>query len=254
MQSATKIDVIILSNSRTNELRQVTEQCIASLLASEDKNTVFFEVLVIESEKQAAPYAHPQTRTLYPGIAFGYNKFMNIGIAATCHPYVCLCNNDLLFHNHWATEILEALKSKKHIRSANPYSPVFHYDPKIEAGPNVMIRSENSGIDGILTGWCIFAERGVFTEIGPLDERFVFWYADNDYGLTLDQHGIRHALVKSSLVTHLEAQSHGLLSERREEFTTGQRVLFDQKWNTPKWRVYKRLVKSWIRAAIERMS
>lgn len=252
-QAATGVDVIILSYAKTGRLRTLTEKCIESLLISEDIRKVFFEILVIESEKSTMPYHYRQTKTIYPNTAFGYNKFMNIGITATRNPYVCLCNNDLVFHDRWATEILNAFRTDKKIRSANPYSPTFRYPENIDQGGNVVIRSEQPAVNGVLTGWCIFAERSVFEQIGPLDERFTFWYADNDYGLTLDKHHIRHALVKSSRVTHLEAQSHDLLGDRKDELTVGQREIFEKKWYASKWGLYKRSVMNRLQTFIAKI-
>jgi GT2 family glycosyltransferase len=225
------IDIIILSYAKTDELRQTTLNCIESLLASENPEEIIFETLVIESNKQMQPYQYPGTKTIYPVTAFGYNKYLNIGISLTSNSYVCLCNNDLIFHPNWASEILKAFIEYPKITSANPFSPNFGYHEKIINGENVIRRDKTLDINGVLTGWCIFVKRSVLTKIGPLDERFVFWYADNDYDHTLRKYGIKHALVKSSLVTHLACQSHDLLSDKKDELTTGQWGVFNDKWN-----------------------
>ena len=53
-------------------------------------------------------------------------------------------------------------------------------------------------------GWCIVANREVFPKIGFLDEMFDFYYADNDYAMTLKYNNVKHALVCNSHVNHLE--------------------------------------------------
>jgi GT2 family glycosyltransferase len=225
-----KIDIIILSYAKTDELRQTTLNCVESLASSEDPREIVFETLVIESNKQMQPYQYPGTKTIYPDTGFGYNKYLNIGIGITNNQYVCLCNNDLIFHPGWASEILKTFKAYPRIESANPYSELFEYDAKIRNGENVILRDKNLDTGGILQGWCIFVKRSLFEKIGLLDEQFTFWYADNDYDMTLRKHGIKHALVKSSLVTHLACQSHDLLLEKKEELTTGQQIIFNKKW------------------------
>jgi GT2 family glycosyltransferase len=225
------IDIIILSYAKTDELKQTTLNCVESLLASEKPEEIVFETLVIESNKQMQPYQYQGTKTIYPDTAFGYNKYLNIGISITNNPYVCLCNNDLVFHRNWANEILNAFTNYPEIASASPFCKNFNYDERIINGENVIRRDKNPGINGILTGWCIFVKRSVLTKIGPLDEQFVFWYADNDYDHTLRKHGIKHALVKSSFVTHLACQSHDLLSDKKDELTIGQWSVFEEKWH-----------------------
>jgi len=229
-----KIDIIILSYAKNSKLKQITLDCINSLIASEDPEKIIFEPLVIESNKEMRPNQYPGTKTIYPDVAFGYNRYMNIGVKMTNNLYVCLCNNDLIFHPNWATEILKAFSQYPVLSSANPYSENFDYDVLIKNGDNVIRRDKTLKINGVLTGWCIFVKRSVFKKIGAFDERFVFWYADNDYDLTLRKYRIKHALVKSSLVTHLFCQSHNLLLDKKEELTIGQRHIFEEKWHKKK--------------------
>lgn len=225
------IDIIILSYAKTDELKQITLDCIESLAASENPGEILFNTLVIESNKEMRPYQYPGAKTIYPDVPFGYNKYMNIGINATNNFYLCLCNNDLIFHQGWATEILKAFRQYPKLSSANPYSENMGYDARLKNMGNVIRSDENLDINGILTGWCIFVKRSVFKKIGQLDERFTFWYADDDYNLTLRKFGFKHALVKSSLVTHLFCQSHDLLMDKKEELTTGQKIVFEEKWH-----------------------
>ncbi len=224
------IDIIILSFAKTDKEKLLTLNCVESLFLSENNNEIMFNVLVIESNKAIQPYKYPGTTTLYPNMPFGYNKYMNIGITATNNPYVCMCNNDLIFEKNWATEILKVFKQYPSIESANPYCKKFDYDKRIINGANVIRRDQTLNMNGVLTGWCIFVKRSIFKKIGLLDEQFNFWFADNDYDLTLRKYGIKHALVKSSSVIHLGCQSHDLLLNKKDELTIGQRVIFEKKW------------------------
>jgi len=226
----TNIDIIILSYAKDDHLKQLTEQTISTLLESEDPEKINFNVLVIESNKALEPFQFKNTNTIYPKEKFGFNKFLNIGIKATSNQYICLCNNDLIFHKNWASEILKHFKINLKIKSANPYCSNFRYPLEITHKSSVICRRKNLNTDGILTGWCIFIERIIFDKIGLLDERFEFWYADNDYDLTLRKHKIDHALIKSSKVTHLECKSHDTLGDDLDAMTIGQRIIFEEKW------------------------
>lgn len=240
MPTSFKIDIIILSNGKTEQLRDTTQQAIDTVLSSEDPNKVKFEILVIESDKSLKPFQYPNTTTIYPDEPFGYNKYLNIGINMTHNEYVCLCNNDLLFHKNWASEILKAMDLDPKLLSVNPYSENFDYNERIKNGPNVIYRNKTLDINGVLTGWCIFVKRSIFEKIGLFDEQFTFWYADNDYDLVLRRHNIKHALVKSSLVTHIACQSHDLLADMKQS-TTVQSTIYIKKWqNTLRvWKVLK---------------
>ncbi len=46
-------------------------------------------------------------------------------------------------------------------------------------------------------------KRTIFSQIGMLDERFDFYYADNDYAMTLQKYGIKHGLIPRSEASHL---------------------------------------------------
>ena len=236
-----KIDIIILSYGKTEDLRTITQQCIDSLVVSENPDKIEFNVLVIESDKSLAPYQYKNSTTIYPDTEFGYNKYMNIGIKATANPYICLCNNDLVFHKNWASELLKVFDSSAKIVSANPYCDNFNYDVKIKNGGNVIRRDKNRNVSGILTGWCIFTRRSLFDKIGLLDEQFTFWYADTDYDYTLKKHHLIHVLVKSSVVTHLVSQSHDLLLDKKHELTFGQEAIFAQKWKQES--LFKKLIR-----------
>jgi len=230
----TAIDVIILSNAKNDELKTITLDCIRSLADSENEDEINFKTLVIESNREMKPYQYPGTQTIYPEATFGYNRYLNIGINLTSSDYVCLCNNDLIFHKGWASELIKVFRQYPQIGSANPFCPLFGYHEKIINGENVMWRRNTMDINGVVTGWCIFVKREILNKIGPLDERFTFWYADNDYDQTLRKNKVDHVLVKSSVVTHLGSKSHDLLEKRKEELTTGQWTVYADKWHKKK--------------------
>lgn len=223
------IDIIILSYGKTEKLKAITQNCIDSLIASEDPAKIKFNVLVIESEKSLAPYQYPNSTTIYPDTSFGFNKYLNIGIKSTSNKYLCLCNNDLIFHKNWAAEILKAMDNDPKILSANPFCQYFNdHKPYVN---QIVLGNISNLLKGILTGWCIFVKREIFDTIGLFDEQFDFWYADKDYGRTLLKHGIKHALIGTSKVDHLGNQTHNALSpEKLLELTDNQKSVYEAKW------------------------
>lgn len=225
------IDIIILSYAKDEALKETTEQAIQSLMASEDNHAVIFDILVLESNRTLAPFQFSHSKTIYPEVPFGFNRYLNIGIKQTKNRYICLCNNDLIFHPNWASIILNVFEKNPQLYSANPYCDEFNYDKLIvSADEDIIFRSKNPEFTGGLTGWCIFVRRDLFDTIGLLDEQFEFWYADNDYDLTLKKHHIEHALIKSSKVSHVSGVSHDLLDNKKNEMTFGQQQKFEKKW------------------------
>jgi GT2 family glycosyltransferase len=58
-----------------------------------------------------------------------------------------------------------------------------------------------------MAGWCIFTQKVLWSKINKLDEKHIFWFSDNAYADQLKQKGIKHALICSVQVDHLESQT-----------------------------------------------
>jgi GT2 family glycosyltransferase len=227
MGAKATVDIIILSFSKNDHLKALTIQAISSLTASEDPENIHFNVLVIESNKALKPYQFPDSTTIYPEEKFGFHKFFNIGIRLTSSPYVCLCNNDLLFHKNWASEIIQAMDKDQEMLCAVPYCPVFHKKHGFKENTDPF-----SGYFGVLTGWCLFVKREIFEIIGPLDEKFIFWYCDYDFGNTLEKMKIKGCLISSSFVTHLGSESLNAINEKEyKRLTREPHIYFKYKWH-----------------------
>jgi len=244
----TVVDIIILSYAKNDKLKKLTLDTVSTLSQSEDAGDISFNVIVIESNKQIKPYTYPNTSTIYPRSKFGFNKYINIGLAKSHNQYVCICNNDLIFHKNWASEIIKAFKADKTLYSASPYC------------------ANNQGIRGIekdsglyygyelfkeISGWCFMVRRDIFDIIGKLDPNFKFWYSDNDYANLLTKHNLKHALVSSSLVDHLDSQTISAENEvNRQKLTTDEYIYYDYKWSHKKYwlYIYRKYREIWKRA------
>lgn len=228
MDKATEIDVIILSFAKDAKLRQVTETGLATLLASEPADKIRFNVVVLESNHAAKAYDFPNVRTVFPKEKFGYHKYMNIGIGMTDSPFVCICNNDLLFHPGWASAILEAFAADPDLSSASPACSIHHPAHGIPIRNGVKYGYE---VRGELIGWCLFFKREMLKVTGKLDPKFTFWYADNDYSKMLQKHGLKHALVTDAIVDHLESQTLNAEEEKKRKVLTERaRFYYEYKW------------------------
>ena len=200
MQEPIKIDVIFLSYSKNEYLKNLTAQSIDTLIKSENSEKIQFNIIVIESNKAQASYQFENSRTIYPEEKFGFHKYLNIGIKATSNSYICLCNNDLIFHKGWASAILSEMQKDKSILSVSPFCPVTHTRSGFIKDSGLI-----EGYETLFSGWCFFVKRSIFEIIGLLDEKFIFWYADHDYLRTLQKFGVKNYLHTSSFVTHISS-------------------------------------------------
>ena len=229
MKERTEIDVIIISYAQTEELKNVTLRCLNSLIESEDPAIIKFNVVVIESEKSLKPYQYLNSSTIYPESPFSYNKYLNIGINLTSAPYVCACNNDLIFHRNWATELLKPMKQFVDLYSASPICPTHHKKMgyKLDEG---IVRGYRIRYE--VSGWCILMKRSLFKITGLLDSNYLFWFSDNDYVNTLFALKLNHVLVTSSVVDHLESKTlNEQTQEREDELTNKEITYYKKKWD-----------------------
>lgn len=228
------IDIIILSYAYNDELYFQTDRCIKSLIDSESNSEDLFNIIVLESEKDVNWDHNTNTKTYAPPLPYGYHKFMNYGRKMGEAEYVCLCNNDLYFTKGWASEILKVAEKNDDILSFSPICTMTQ--------PKYGINTNSGNIVGYevrkhISGWCIFQRRKIYDLIGDLDERFIHWFSDNDYSLTLYFNGIKHCLVTSSVVIHHDKNigktgPYVLSDQEMYDMTGGSHQIFLEKWNS----------------------
>ncbi|SHG59093.1 glycosyltransferase family 2 protein [Flavobacterium johnsoniae] len=201
MNSKTKsLSVIILALTNSEELYKMTLNCINSLKESE--TNIIFEIIIIESNRDylVSNFKYPDfAKVIIPDVNFNFHQYLNIGIKASTGDYIALCNNDLIFHKKWFSEILKVVELDNTILSFSPVGTIdVNHENIYQTGYKVRTH---------IMGWCIVTNKKLFNKIGYLDETFDFYYADNDYAMTLKSKNIKHAVVFNSKVEHLEKRS-----------------------------------------------
>ena len=97
------VDVVILSNCTSGEYFDVNRNCVESLLASEPE--ISFNIIIVESNpefrKLGLSYGISCVTIISPNEPFHFNRFLNIGLAATTCDWVVFSNNDVTFHSGW---------------------------------------------------------------------------------------------------------------------------------------------------------
>jgi GT2 family glycosyltransferase len=223
------VDIIILSFAKNNHLLQLTQQSIDTCLRSDPG--IQFNILVLEQQPDVT---YERATTHHITEPFNYNRFMNIGIGMTTGEYVCLCNNDLIFQPKWCSNMIAAMQSE-FLLSASPLCPKTQ-GATFKHGPNVDYGYSNAKH---LSGWCIFTDRFLYEIIGPIDEDFPFWFADNAYAEQLKKHKVKHALIRNAWVEHKGSRTlKGLDTATHDEYTTGLIKKFIAKYPNNESAIY----------------
>lgn len=219
----TNIDIVMLSDSKNNDIKKKTQKAIKTLHDSEEK--IEFKVYLVESNDNIHKYDGVHKFIHKNDEKFNFNRFMNIGRKEGNSPYVCLSNNDVIFKEGWASTIIHFMDNNPEVLSTSPrceYTNNAFY-PDVEYGYKIIKH---------IAGWCIFQKREIYDIIGDLDEQFNFWFADNDYGQTLKSHDLKHAKVNHSVVNHLQSVTLDTHDRRtKNKITREQRKKFNKKWN-----------------------
>ena len=188
------IDLVFVSNAHDEERKHITEGAIITARMDDLVN----KIIVVEQQPEVNYGAF--VTTLHYDFPFNYNRCMNLGIEYTEASHIAMCNNDLEFSFNWARNLIENMGD---CLSASPYSPNVHdrWWKNAESDPvGYAVRS-------MISGWCIVIHRSVLDKIGKLNEGVKFWYSDCLYAKQIEKAGIKHKLVRSSIVKHLESKT-----------------------------------------------
>lgn len=214
-------DIIIVSATKNDYFKVMTQNAINSCINSGGD----FKFYVIETFNFNVKYEHAEV--IYYKDEFNYHKCMNLGISRSDSAIIAICNNDIIFHDKWATNIAHVFKYHPEYDSLCPYCPGYHDNiHKIPKGDHL---KEGWDTGRLVPGWCIVFRRSILKKIGKLNEEVGFWYSDNIYCQQLITHRIKHALVCNSFVEHLQSGSRTLYTETKErqgELTHKQKKLY----------------------------
>lgn len=197
-----KLSVIILSYALDDEVYQMNTRCLESLFMSEQWAEGELEVLLMESNRDAAYQYDSRVRIMMPDEKFGFHRFFNIGLDNTSGEYIAFCNNDIVFMPGWWSAIMQ-------VKAAHPrfmcFSPLDRSYPMMTEAEMPSTQDYYIGWENKrhFAAWCFVWERKVFKTIGRFDELFDFYSADDDELQTLRYFAIPNVLVTNSEVKHL---------------------------------------------------
>lgn len=220
------IDVIVLSNTANMQYYDMLSKCVASIKSSENVNT---NIILVETNKKLkdkqGQLKLPIDVFIVPDDEkFNFNKYQNYGLDHSKSDYICFSNNDVMYEKDTLSKLA------KHLYVYDSVSP---WERKISYlffdKPGVY---EGYSSRKHVTGWCILTKRQTLNKIGRFDERFSFWFADDDYSKMLETNNLRHALIGEAVVDHAPESSHSLWDPaERYNQTDGLGKVFEAKWN-----------------------
>jgi GT2 family glycosyltransferase len=221
------IDVIILSYAKNDEIINMNNNCINSILNS--TTNYKFNIFLIETDS-AKEFEYPQenVKVIQPGLEFNYNKFLNIGLKECKSDWILISNNDTIYHKGFIERMFDIYNFNNEILSMSPMDDDWKWHANFDRNIDFFYGYRTSFE---VAGWSILINKSVFEKIGEFDEQFSFWYQDNDYANSLIKNNIKHALVTNSKVTHLVSKSHDLIDQEKIfEMTGGLFSTFENKW------------------------
>lgn len=218
------IDVIIVSDAKTQALKEITEQALGTV--GEDVN-----VIVIESNKNIH---YDGATVIYPNVPFNYNKYLNIGASHGSADYIFFANNDVIFYEDWDFNLIDNMK-KLNVVAASPICPEIAMLLKIN-----LFSGNYYGYELIsrFCGWAFMWTIKFYQYVGGLDETFKFWCSDNITVEQLLRNNEKHVLVTSSVVQHIDSVHNTLRSIEgftRNEYTVQEIEKFNRLFNKNLW-------------------
>jgi GT2 family glycosyltransferase len=222
------VDVIILSYAKDSSLEKMNLECMQSLYNSTNEHK--FQIWMVETNKDKE-FVYPGCETckvIQPEEEFNYNKFLNIGLKNCTNEWILISNNDTIYYPNFLEEMLSANEKDPTLMSMSPMDDTWHRHKTFNKNVDIHYGHRTSYE---IAGWSILVKREVLEKMDNFDEQFEFWYQDNDYALTLQKFGYKHALVTKSKVKHLLSKSHNLIDRSKKyKMTDGLIVNLQNKW------------------------
>ena len=221
------IDVIILTDSSDVAL---TQRTIDTLHDSE--SDFRFRVQLVDSGTQDPNRYVRIHNYIHPESSFNYNKFLNIAFTYCLTEWVVISNDDVAYERWWFSEMMKVHDYREDIEAFSPKDPLLYarWFPNHFVGTDSKYH-ESYAVTESLQGWCTVIKRTALDKILPFDELFDMYYQDNDYAERLKQVGVKHALVRHSIVCHMETLNVGQISEAKSRKLRIDEIKFRNKWN-----------------------
>lgn len=215
-----EVDVVILSNAKTPELRAMTQETIRTCL--ENSGSTNIRITVIEQNPRVFYRGARVHQPRNPEV-FNYNERADQGIQSSDAKYVVVANSDIIFMEGWLDELLKvghpvmSPRCIKDYRQKNLKNNVMGYECGVH-----------------FSGFCFMIKRELWEKLPQKEiQQFPFWFADNVVIEELKKLNVVPMIVPSSRIHHL-----GSVTLKQEDKLTIENLtweyveLFNKKYNT----------------------
>jgi len=195
-----ELSVVFLSNIIDDVSSQLLTDAVDTLSSS--ISDIDYEIVIVESGNLIESKKIVGKRGVvlpYQGNNFNFHKALNQGFIGSNGDYICFSNNDVVFYPDWFKNIKRVLLNNN-LKAASPIDPK---DDKLWMfDKNNISFIEGYEIQKFFKGWCFVIEKNAMKRLRKFDERFDFYFADNDFILELLKYDIKHAVVLDAHVEH----------------------------------------------------
>lgn len=232
-------DVVVLTWNQ----KDIIETFVESFL---DKTEVPSRLIIVDNNSQDGTVEHLKSlkdsgedikiELILNDENVGYVGGMNQGIKISEAPYVCLCNNDLIFTKGWLKRIIEVFEKYPKIGIINPDSNNFDAVPpsdmSLDEYAKILSKKEHLFEEMIsAVGFCMVIKRDVIQKLGGMSEEFMpIFFEDTDYSMRAKKEGYLVGVAKNSYVWHDEHASFKKMGKNKEKIFVKNRETFFKKW------------------------
>jgi GT2 family glycosyltransferase len=204
---------------------------IALLMLYDSEKDYEFRVFLYETDPSSKhDYSNWVYKTFKDVEPYNCCRLINQAYSEVTSDWVIIANNDLRFERGWFSKIVDVHNKRPDIESFSPKDPLLYsryYDYHFVTTDDDYV--EGYKVTEFMAGWCYVMKKRVWDAIYPWDEQFNFYYADNDYAEKIKSLGIKHALVRDSIVFHFGSQTIAKQSDSSK--LKEDELKFRKKWN-----------------------
>ena len=225
-----------------------TKLCLESIIRSTEYPN--YEIIIVDNystdetrEKlKLWEAAYSNIKVILNDENFGFAKGNNQGLEHASGEYLVLLNNDTVVPPGWLSRLLRHLRDPQ-VGLVGPVTNNIENKAKIEVEYSTILEMEcfasahNYKFDNQVASmnklimFCVAMRRGVYDQIGPLDERFeVGMFEDDDYCLRTTSKNYQNLCAFDVFIHHFQSVSFRKLENFHDLFINNK-IRFEKKWN-----------------------